>query len=142
MVIYFLPDNYDASKTYPAVVISGSWTTVKEQMAGTYAKKLAKDGFVTLAFDFRNFGESEGEPRFYENPKQKVEDIKNAVTYLQSLPSVDKQKIGAMGICAGSMYTLMVAVEDKDMKASCYSCFVVARCGSSETVLWQQRGGK
>ncbi len=108
----FLPPNYDASKKYPAIVVSGSWTTVKEQMAGLYAKRLADEGFITLAFDFRNFGESEGEPRFYESPSMKKIDIENAVTYLSSLQEVDTDKIGAFGVCAGAMYTLMAATED------------------------------
>lgn len=113
----YLPDGYDANKKYPAVIVSGSWTTVKEQMAGLYAQKLAKQGFITLAFDFRNFGESEGSPRFYENPVSKVADIGSAVNYLQSLAEVDNDKIGAMGICAGSMYTLMAAAEDSRIKS-------------------------
>lgn len=113
----FFPKDYDASKQYPAVVVTGSWTTVKEQMAGLYAERLADNGYITLAFDHRNFGESEGNIRFFENPLQKVEDIQNAVTYLQSLPEVDGERIGAMGICAGSMYTLMAAATDKRIKS-------------------------
>lgn len=113
----FFPEDYTATTKYPAIIVSGSWTTVKEQMAGLYAKKLAKEGFVTLAFDFRNFGESGGSPRFYENPVQKVEDIKNAVDYLRKLPGVDGDKIGALGICAGAMYTLMAAAEDQHIKS-------------------------
>ena len=108
----YYPSNFDAKKQYPAVIVSGSWTTVKEQMAGLYAEKLAKAGFISLAFDFRNFGESEGEPRFYESPSLKKEDIKNAVTYLSGLEEVNGNQIGAFGVCAGAMYTLMAASED------------------------------
>lgn len=107
----FFPPQFDASKKYPAVVVSGSWTTVKEQMAGLYAERLANEGFITLAFDFRNFGESEGEPRFFESPALKKLDIQNAVAYLASIPEVDATKIGALGVCAGAMYTLMAASE-------------------------------
>ena len=117
----YLPENYDpknnSAKKYPAIVVSGSWTTVKEQMSGLYARKLAKKGFITLAYDPRNFGESGGKIRFYENPSQKIEDISSAITYLQTLPAVDADRIGALGICAGSMYTLMAAVEDKRIKS-------------------------
>lgn len=113
----YYPENYDPTQSYPALLVSGSWTTVKEQMAGLYAKKLAKEGFITLAFDFRNFGESEGEPRFYESPALKKTDVKNAVSYLESLPEVDNDKIGAFGVCAGAMYTLMAASEDKRIKS-------------------------
>lgn len=113
----FYPKNYEEGKQYPAIVVSGSWTTVKEQMAGLYAKKLAESGFITLAFDFRNFGESEGEPRFYESPSLKKVDIQNAVSYLQSLSAVNKDEIGAFGVCAGAMYTLMAASEDERIKS-------------------------
>lgn len=113
----YYPKNYDASQSYPALVVSGSWTTVKEQMAGLYADRLANEGFITLAFDFRNFGESEGEPRFYESPALKKEDVKSAVSYLESLPEVDNSKIGAFGVCAGAMYTLMAASEDDRVKS-------------------------
>lgn len=113
----YLPPTYDASKQYPAIVVSGSWTTVKEQMAGTYAEDLAKEGFITLAFDFSNFGESEGEPRFFESPALKVKDVKNAVSYLASRSDVSSAEIGAFGVCAGAMYTLMAAAEDKRIQA-------------------------
>lgn len=113
----FYPKNYEPDKKYPAIISSGSWTTVKEQMAGLYAEKLAQKGFITLAFDFRGYGESEGEPRTYESPTMKIQDIKNASLYLKSLPEVDAEKIGALGICAGSMYTLMAASDDENIKA-------------------------
>lgn len=113
----YYPKNYEEGKQYPAIIVSGSWTTVKEQMAGLYAQKLAENGFITLAFDFRNFGESEGEPRFYESPTLKKVDIQNAVTYLQSLSNVHNDEIGAFGVCAGAMYTLMAASEDDRIKS-------------------------
>ena len=113
----YYPKNYQEGQSYPAVIVSGSWTTVKEQMAGTYAEKLADQGFITLAFDFRNFGESEGTPRFFESPALKVVDIQNAVTYLEQLPEVSKNQIGAFGVCAGSMYTLVAAAEDKRIQS-------------------------
>jgi len=113
----YLPGTYQEGKR-PAVIVGGSWTTVKEQMAGTYAKELAKMGFITLAFDHRFFGESEGEPRGYESPKHKIEDFKNALTYLQELPFVEKDKIGALGVCASSGYLAKVAAQDNRLKAT------------------------
>ncbi|WP_317249430.1 alpha/beta hydrolase [Aquimarina acroporae] len=113
----YYPPNFEEGNAYPTIVCSGSWTTVKEQMAGLYAKQFAKNGFIMLSFDFRNYGESEGVPRSWENPEMKIEDIHNAVAYLKMLPEVDNTKIGAFGVCAGSMYTLMAAAEDKDIKA-------------------------
>lgn len=113
----YYPPNYEEGKQYPAIISSGSWTTVKEQMAGLYAMRFAENGFITLAFDFRNYGESEGVPRAWENPAMKIKDIKNAVSFLKSLPAVDANNIGAFGVCAGSMYTLMAASEADEIKA-------------------------
>lgn len=114
--LYF-PPAFDANQSYPAIVVAGSWTTVKEQMAGLYAEKLAQEGFITLAFDFRNFGESEGEPRFFESPALKTVDIQNAVSFLETQAEVDKDKIGAFAVCAGAMYTLMAAADDKRIQS-------------------------
>ncbi len=113
----YYPANYKEGEAYPTLIVVGSWTTVKEQMAGLYARKFAEEGFLTLAFDFRNYGESEGEPRYWENPSMKVQDIRNAVSYLESLPEVNKDKIGTFAVCAGAMYTLMAAAEDTRIKA-------------------------
>ena len=44
-------------------VVTGSWTTVKEQMADHYAAKLAEQGLTALTFDFTHYGESGGDIR-------------------------------------------------------------------------------
>jgi len=113
----YLPANYTPNKKYPALIIGGSWTTVKEQMAGLYAEKMAREGYITLAFDPRNFGESEGAPRYYESPEMKIQDFKNAITYLSSRDEVDGERIGAVAVCASSGYLARVAAEDSRIKA-------------------------
>ncbi len=88
--VLYIPKEFSEKKTYEAVVVTGSWTTVKEQMPNLYAKKLAEKGFVALTFDFRNYGESSGTPRNFEDPNKKAIDISSAVSYLQTLPFVQK----------------------------------------------------
>jgi hypothetical protein len=80
------------SKTpLPAVLIAGAMTGVKEQVAGQYAQRIAKAGYITLAIDHRHFGESDGMPRQHEEPAKKMEDFKNAISFLSSLNDVDNQ---------------------------------------------------
>lgn len=112
----YIPENPNPEQKYPAILVGGSWTTVKEQMSGLYAEALSKKGFVTLAIDPRYFGESEGNPRFYENPKDKIEDYKNAVAFLSSLPITDPEQIFLVSICASTGYMANVAADNKELK--------------------------
>jgi dienelactone hydrolase len=98
----FLPPEYTQGTRLPGIAVTGSWTTVKEQMAGLYARRLAQKGFVTLAFDFRHWGG--GEPRQWESPERKIRDITNAAAFLQTRSEVASDGVGALAICASAGY--------------------------------------
>ncbi len=113
----YLPKNYKKGQKLPAIVIIGPRGSVKEQTQGIYSKKLTERGFITLAIDHRTYGESEGEPRNYENPYMKIEDVKTAISYIGSLDVVDKNRVGLLGVCNGGGYATAAAIYDKRVKA-------------------------
>ncbi|VBB08601.1 alpha/beta hydrolase fold [Lucifera butyrica] len=115
--ILFLPDDFNEAKKYPALVISAPAGAVKEQSPSLYGKKMAQKGFLALAFDTSHQGESGGEPRYLENPTERVEDIRCAVDYLTTLPYVDIERIGALGICSGGGYVVNAAMTERRIKA-------------------------
>jgi len=100
----------------PALVFTGPFTGVRDQVTGLYAERLTAAGYITLAFDHRNFGESAGEPRRHESPEGKLADLRAAVSYLRSRPEVDPERIGAVGICLGGGYALRFAAFDPRVK--------------------------
>ncbi|MFF5532467.1 alpha/beta hydrolase [Streptomyces cinerochromogenes] len=100
----YLPEHTDIPGPLPGVVVAGTWTSVKEQMADRYAERLAERGYAALSFDFTGFGRSEGTPRDVEDPARKVRDIHHAVSFLAAHDAVDGDRIGALGICAAAMY--------------------------------------
>lgn len=115
--LYF-PADFDAAKHYPAIVSTHPIGSCKEQTAGNvYAQALANAGYVVLAYDASFQGQSGGEPRFIEDPAIRVSDIRFAIDYLQSLPYVDADRIGAIGVCGGGAYTIHAAMTDYRIKA-------------------------
>jgi fermentation-respiration switch protein FrsA (DUF1100 family) len=89
---------------WPAVVLTGPFAGVKEQVTGGYAERFAERGFAALAFDHRNWGASEGEPRQHEDATAKVDDLRDAVSYLLARPEVDPGRIAVCGVCLGGIY--------------------------------------
>jgi fermentation-respiration switch protein FrsA (DUF1100 family) len=91
----------------PAIIVTGSWLTVKEQMPELYATRLAERGYTTFTFDFAGFGESAGEPRQAEFPDRKVSDLIAAADFLSTLSLVEPNALSHLAICATAQYGLV-----------------------------------
>ncbi|MDE7240599.1 MAG: alpha/beta hydrolase [Desulfovibrio sp.] len=113
----FLPKDLDKSKKYPAVIVGHPMGAVKEQSAVLYAQKLAEQGFVTLAMDLAFWGASQGQPRNAVSPDMYAETFSAAVDFLDSLPYVDRGRIGILGICGSGSFAISAAKIDPRLKA-------------------------
>lgn len=112
------PPNFDEKKKYPAIISAHPIGSCKEQTAGNvYGKALAEAGFVVIAFDRSTQGQSGGEPRYIEDPAMAVEDFSRVTDYLVTLPYVDADRIGVLGICGGGGYAINATMIERRIKA-------------------------
>ena len=112
----YLPEGHDGTPL-PAVVVTGAWTSVEEQMPRVYAEEMVERGFAAFTFDFRGWGKSGDLPnsvRFVENPAEKTSDIRAAFDFIATLPEVDASQINGLGICASAGY-MVDAVAGNDL---------------------------
>ena len=139
----FIPKNLDAKTMSPAIVVGHPMGAVKEQSANLYATKMAEKGFVTLSLDLSFWGESEGLPRNAVSPDIYAEDFSAAVDFLGTRPFIDKERIGALGICGSGSFVISAAKIDPRMKAiatvSMYDMGAANRNGLKHGVTAEQR---
>ena len=108
----------NSSGKLAAIAVSGPFGAVKEQSSGLYAQQMAERGFLTIAFDPSFTGESGGSPRFVASPDINTEDFCAAIDFLSTLPNVDENKIGIIGICGWGGMALNAAAIDTRIKAT------------------------
>ena len=138
----YLPKNR-AGRRLAALAVGGPFGAVKEQSSGLYAQTMAERGFVTLAFDPSYTGESGGEPRNVASPDINTEDFSAAVDFLGLHPSVDRERIGVIGICGWGGMALNAVAVDKRVKAvaasTMYDMTRVMSKGYNDSVTLEQR---
>lgn len=113
----FVPKDLDRDARHAAIVVGHPMGAVKEQSSNLYATKLAEQGFVTLAIDLSFWGESEGQPRNAVAPDIYTEDFSAAVDFLRSQSFVDKDRVGALGICGSGSFVISAAKIDPRIRA-------------------------
>lgn len=136
----FLPADHSQSSATPAVVLAPGWEAIAESL-DVYAATLAANGIVALSVDYRGWGRSGAhlylgervdtydKMRFSEqtpelifrrgrlDPDHQVQDIRNAITFIQSEPGVDRARIGVLGVDMGGGHVVSVMSMDARAKA-------------------------
>ena len=102
---------------HPTIIITPGWDSVKEFYLDCYAESFAQEGFAVLVYDQRRFGESEGLPRQEIDPLIQVADLRHAISFVETLPEVDSNRIGLWGISYSGAHSMVVAATDNRVKA-------------------------
>ncbi|OPF87483.1 hypothetical protein BW731_04315 [Vagococcus martis] len=133
----------DLSKEHAAIVIGSPYGGVKEQGPGIYANELAKRGFIILTFDPSFNGYSGGEIRHISSPDLFVEDFSACVDFLGTRSFVDRNKIGAIGICGSGGFALSAAQVDRRIKAvATVSMYDISTAQRGSEMLEEERNSR
>ena len=82
-----------------------------------HASRFANGGTAALLFDYRNFGESGGEPRQLVEIDGQQDDIRAAVAYARSRPEIDPERVALWGNSLGGGHVIAVAAGDPRIAA-------------------------
>ena len=107
----------DTTEDVPCIVLAHGFGAVKEGGPVRMAERFAADGFAGLAFDYRYFGESGGEPRQLLSAKRQLEDWRAAIAYARTLEGVDPARIGIWGTSYSGGHVMALAAEDRSIGA-------------------------
>ncbi|WP_454672778.1 alpha/beta hydrolase [Achromobacter pestifer] len=111
-----VPDGYIAGDRRPAILICHGRFAIKEWVPSRWTPHFLAAGYVCMVFDYRNLGESDGQPGTII-PQEEVRDVQNAVTFLQQQDEVDPDQIGALGWGLGGGVVVSAAAQDARIKA-------------------------
>jgi fermentation-respiration switch protein FrsA (DUF1100 family) len=139
----FIPDNLDRNSNYSAIVVGHPAGAVKEQSADLYATKMAEQGFITISIDHPFFGGSSGTPRNSISTDLLAEAFSAAVDFLGTHKFVDRERIGAIGVCGSGSYLISAAKIDPRIAAvatlSMYNMGAATRNGLQHSLSIEQR---
>lgn len=109
--------NTKATSPAPCIIMTHGFSALKEHHLDKFAAQFASNGMNVLVYDNRNFGDSDGQPRLEVDPVAQIRDMRNAITFVQELKSVDEKKIGVWGTSFSGGIVIAVAAHDK--RVSC-----------------------
>lgn len=111
---FYIPES--AKAPYPTMVMAGGWCYVKELIQPEYAQFFVDAGIACLTFDYRNTGDSAGEPRQHLDPWEQIYDVINGVTYVSERDDVDSDRVGVWGISYAGGHVFPIAAMDPRLK--------------------------
>jgi len=113
----YLPE--DLSAPVPCVIMGNGLGGTKDMGLEPYAIRYREAGFAVLVFDYRHFGESDGEPRQLIWIQYQLEDWSAAITYARGLTEIDPERIALWGTSMSGGHVIVTAA--KGERIACVS---------------------
>lgn len=118
----YLPGAASASGPVPVIVMAHGFSGVKQMRLDAFAERFCAAGYACLVFDYRHFGESNGQPRELMDIGRQLEDWRNAVTFARSRPELDPERVIVWGTSFAGGHAIGTAAEDPRIAAAIAQC--------------------
>jgi dienelactone hydrolase len=116
----YLPEN--VSHPVPGVVMNHGFGGTKDFLLERYALRFVEAGFAVLTYDYRHFGESDGQPRQLFSINHQLDDLRAAIDFAHSQPEINPNQIVLWGTSAAGGYGIAAAAEDERITAVISQC--------------------
>jgi pimeloyl-ACP methyl ester carboxylesterase len=110
---------------HPGIVLVHGLGATHDMMLRQYEQHFAAAGIATLAFDYRNIGASDGQPRQHISTRGQCHDVDAALDFLKQHPNIDAVRTGLWGTSLGGMNAIRVAAARDDVSAVVVQCPIV-----------------
>jgi len=130
----YLPDGAAAS---PLVIMAHGFGGERTFRLPAYAEHFARNGIAVLLFDYRTFGDSEGEPRNLVDPDWHIADWKAAIAHARTIPDIDKERIALWGTSYSGGHCVVCAAQDAALSAIVVQVPFSTRLARSRTLAWR-----
>ncbi|AHH18483.1 alpha/beta hydrolase family protein [Nocardia nova SH22a] len=127
----YLPD---AATPPPVIVMGHGLGSVRTMRLDAYAERFAAAGYACLLFDYRHFGDSDGEPRQLLDITKQLQDFAAALAYVRTLASVDSNRIIVWGTSFGGGHAIATAADDGGVSAVIAQCPFTSGLASAQVI--------
>lgn len=115
----------DASGPHPVVVLVHGGGAVHDMKLPEYEAAFSAAGLAVVAFDYRHFGASEGEPRQVMSVRRQLQDVDAALAFVASRPDLDSDRVALWGTSFGANHVLTAAARHPELAAAVVQCPIV-----------------
>ncbi len=112
----YMPSGIGIAKP-PIVIMAHGFGSERAFRLPAYAEHFTSQGMACLVFDYRTFGDSQGEPRNHISPSKHLEDWRAAVAFVRTLDSVDSKRLALWGTSFSGGHVIVTAARDPGISA-------------------------
>jgi pimeloyl-ACP methyl ester carboxylesterase len=102
----------------PCVAMGSGLSCVRDQGLDAFGERFATAGIAALAFDYRHFGDSDGEPRGLMSAARQRDDFRAALSFARSLDFVDPSRLALWGYSLGGGHVQSLAIGEPGVVAA------------------------